>query len=333
MFIALVAFAGTVRARTGLDGCLYWMDGVALKWSAAEWTQQVGHMRKAGLQHIIIVGPAGSVLKGEPDAMLRATDLFMTACRSTDVRVYLSIWSHPQWYARWNLDEELATNRNVIGRLADRYGSHPNFAGWYIPHEIYVMWDDQARYMADLYAGLSRLCKRATPDKTVILSPFFILDRQGVLGDFRFAEPDEYEAFWYKVLKQTEIDVVALQDSGEHLSFYTLQERQPFFAAMKRACERAGKAFWINIETGELHADSYSDYEKKFGRKTHVNDPKTAKHWRVVPPEKLRAKVRLAREYTDTTITWGYREYWDPMRGEAARAAYERYIARTERSR
>jgi len=323
----LVAFTGPVRAQTGLDGCLYWMDSVATQWSADEWTQQVAHMQRAGLAHIIVVGPANSALQDEPDVMLQATDRLFAACEGTDLHIYLSLYSHPLWYGRWDLDEELTSNRKAVERLAARYAARANFAGWYIPHEIYVMWDRQGRYMKQLYAGLSRLCKQVTPGKRVILSPFFILDREGHLGDFRYAEPREYEEFWHDLLAATEIDIVALQDSGEHLSFYTLEARRPFLGAMKRACERAGKTLWINIETGELHAESYADYERKFGRKTHVNDPKTAAHWRVVSPDKLRAKVRLAREYADTTITWGYREYWDPMRGEAARQAYAAYLA------
>ena len=120
--------------------------------------------------------------------------------------------------------------------------------------------------------------------------------------------------------------VCDLQDLGVRCYTYLATLRN-----MMRACERAGKTLWINIETGELHVDGFADYEQRFGRKTHVNSPKTAKHWRVVPPEKLRAKVQLAREYTDTTITWGYREYWDPMRGEAARRAFESYLDTTRR--
>ncbi len=97
---------------------------------------------------------------------------------------------------------------------------------------------------------------------------------------------------------------------------------------MKRACDRAGKTLWGNVETGELQVDSYEDYVRRFGRKTHVNDPKTQSSWRAVPAEKLRAKIRFAHRFADTVITWGYREYWDPMRGEAARGVYDAYLGR-----
>lgn len=317
-----------LAADSGLNGCLYWLDATAQKWTPEEWKRQVEFMDRAGLRQVIAVGPAIPAADrwASADPLVEAADRLMAACSGTDLRIYISLWSHPLWYGRWDLSEELSTNRRVVERLAERYGRHPNFAGWYIPHEIYVVWDKQAEYITGLYAGLSRICKQATPQAKVVVSPFFILDRAGYLGDFRFAEPAEYESFWHELLRQTQIDVVALQDSGEHLSCYTLEQRRPFFAAMKRACTGAGKTLWINIETGELHVDSLEDYERKFGRKTHVNDARTQSHWRVVPPDKLRDKLALAHEFADTTITWGYREYWDPMRGEPAREAYQAYM-------
>jgi hypothetical protein len=320
--------AGCRSPASGLDGCLYAFDETANRWSAEQWCREVSFMRQAGFRHVIACGPASGVLSARPAEALGGLDRFMAACRQSDMRVYLSLWAHPVWYARWDLREELDTNARVIDALAERYAAHPNFGGWYIPHEIYVTWDDKTAFMNELYRELSRMCKERTPSGKVLLSPFFILDREGYLGDFRFCEPPEYETFWYDLLAQTDIDVVALQDSGEHLSFHTLEDRRPFFAAMKRACDRAGKTLWANVETGELHTDSYEDYVRRFGAKTHVNAPKTRSAWRAVPAAKLHAKVRFAREFADTTITWGYREYWDPMRGEAAKAVYDAYLGR-----
>jgi hypothetical protein len=320
-----ILVCGCSTSGSGLDGCLYWMDQTAASWSDDEWSQQIDYMKRAGFRHVMLWGPAQAILTDPPGPAVAAAHRFFAAGRDRGIAVYLSLWSHPHWFGRWDLDEELQTNARVIDRFGEEYGQYPHWAGWYIPHEIYVMWGDKRQFMIDLYAGLAGRCKQATPGKVVMLSPFFILDREGYLGDFRYAEPAEYEVFWYDVLSQTKIDIVALQDSGEHLSCYTMADRRPFFAAMKRACDRARKSFWLNVETGELHVDCYEDYATRFGRKTHVNDPKTQPFWRAVPPERLRAKLDLAHEFTDTTVTWGYREYWDPMRGNTAREVYYQY--------
>ncbi len=312
---------------SGLDGCFYWIDETAARWSLDEWRQEVAFMQRAGFEHVIVSGPAYGVAAGQQNESIQAFDRLMTACEPTDMLVYPAIWAHWQWFARWDLVEEIETNKKVLALLTARCGGHPNLGGWYIPHEIYITWDDKTAFMVKLYGQLSKLCKQHTPDKKVLISPFFILDRHGYLGDFRFVEPAEYERFWYELVRRTEIDVVALQDSGEHLSFYTLEDRRPFFEAMKRACDRAGKTLWGNVETGELYAEGYEDYVSRFGAKTHVNDPKTRSSWRPVPAEKLRRKARFARRFADTIITWGYREYWDPMRGEPARSVYNAYLA------
>lgn len=51
-------------------------------------------------------------------------------------------------------------------------------------------------------------------------------DRDKVLGDFRHAEPAEYTAWWEDVLAASAIDILALKDSGEHLSCWTEEYRR-----------------------------------------------------------------------------------------------------------
>src|SRR5690606_19487715 len=142
--------------------------------------------------------------------------------------------------------------------------------------------------------------------------------QEGYLGNYRWASPEEYEEFWTETLRQAPIDIVALQDSGEHLSFYTAEDRRPFFQAMKAACDAAGKTLWANVETGELHVDGYEDYVERFGIKTHVNDAKTQPYWRGVPVDHLKMKLDVAGEFSPRAITWGYREFIRPSLGPEA---------------
>ena len=239
--------------------------------------------------------------------------------------VFLDTLSAPEWWALEDPAEELARARDRIHLLDERYGHLSCFKGYYIPYELYVMWGEQGDLIRTLYREVAASCKQAAPDKAVLISPFFILDKKGYLGDFRWATPKEYRRFWRKTLEQADIDIVALQDSGEHLSCYTMKQRAPFFKAMKQACKATDTRFWANIETGELHVASMDDYVERFGLKTHVNDPKTASAWRGVPAEKLGDKLRFCGRYTPTAITWGYREFARPALGEEAAALYLDY--------
>lgn len=64
-----------------------------------------------------------------------------------------------------------------------------------------MFWDQADSYIQRLYPGLVERCKRAA-DLPVTLSPFFILDRDKVYGDFRFNEPEEYARYWAALMHE-----------------------------------------------------------------------------------------------------------------------------------
>ena len=229
------------------------------------------------------------------------------------------------WWTQSDAAPELDRARTRIRLLSARYGHFKSFRGFYVPYELYVMWGKQEALIRTLYREVAACCKQVAPAKPVLISPFFILDEAHHLGDFRWASPDEYRAFWTKVLGESSVDIVVLQDRGEHLSFYATAQCAPFFAAMKAACDATGKTLWANVETGELDVASYDDYTKRFGFKTHVNDPKTQSYWRGVPATELVQRLGFVRCYTPTAITWGYREFVRPSLGAKAGAFYASY--------
>lgn len=308
-----------------LIGVLWWLTPEDAHRTPGEWREDLDQLDALGVRLLILTGPyAGEDLAaGTPDPM----EAFFTLADARGFSIYLDTLAAPDWWTLPDPAPELARACARIELLERRYGRHPSFAGWYIPYELYMFWGAQADLIRALYREVASCCKRVTPRKPVMISPFFILDREGYLGDFRWATPEEYQAFWTATLRQAPVDIVALQDSGEHLSCYTLEQRRPFFAAMKAACGAAGKQLWANVESGELHVASLDDYVARFGRKTHVNDPKTAPYWRGVPADKLAAKLRLAGEYTGIAVSWGYREFIRPSLGSEAQRLYESYAA------
>lgn len=291
--------------------------------SVDAWQEDLDAIDLLGMDLFVFTGPyAGAEPKtGESDPF----DAFLSELDRRDMRVYLSTLQTNAWWALTDTGPEIERARRRVESLERRYGDHPSFEGFYIPYECYVMWGPPAETAKQLYQGVSAACKEIAPDKKTLISPFFILDKQHLLGDFRWATPEEYAAYWTDILQGAHIDTVALQDSGEHLACYTLEQRAPFFAAMKSACDATDTAFWANIETGELNVSSLEDYMARFGLRTHVNDPKTAPFWRGVPADKLIEKLTFARKYTRTAITWGYREFVRPSDGTMAEELYLAY--------
>jgi len=170
-------------------------------------------------------------------------------------------------------------------------------------------------------------CHGAAPGSVVTISPFFLLDESRRRG-FVYLTPDQYAAWWGKTLAATGIDVLMLQDSGEHLSFFTLEQREPFFAAMAAACQKAGAGFWVNVETGEADV---ADWDEFLAQSRAGTVP-----WRFTPMPWLEKKLELAARYADSIINWGYFPYMapGPVAGneqtgrQEAYAAYQAYFER-----
>lgn len=308
-----------------LRGTLWWVTPEEARQPVEVWKPELDAIQAMGMDLLVLNGPfVGTPPEARSPDTLAA--LFVEAGRR-NMGLYIDTLAAPSWWTLEDPRPEIDRARARVEDLARRYGHYAAFEGWYIPYELYVFWGAQAELIRTLYAEIAAACKAATPGKPVLISPFFILDNDGVLGDFRWAAPDEYEAFWSGLLRDTAIDIVALQDSGEHLSCYSFEQRRPFFEAMKAACAATGKTLWANLETGELEVNDLEDYARRFGRKTHVNDPKTAPFWRAVSPEKLEAKLGCAGTYTDTAVTWGYREFLRPSAENADESSFAQYCA------
>ena len=311
------------KGQARLAGTLWWVTAQDAYRPIEAWRVELDELEALGMDLMVLNGPfVGEALRpGASDPM----GSFFEETTYRGMQLYLDTLCVPDW---WLIDDPAAEIDRARARIADleaRYGRYGAFEGWYIPYEVYACWGTMATLVQTLYREVAAHCKRVAPDRPVLISPFFILDERGLLGDFPWATPADYEAFWTQTLGQADIDVVALQDSGEHLACYTLAERAPFFAAMKRACDATGTTLWANVETGELNVKGLDDYVSRFGMKTHVNDPVTAPFWRGVPAKKLGDKLAFVSAYTPTAITWGYREFIRPANGSLAQERYLDY--------
>lgn len=313
------------RDQAELVGCLWYVAPGGTPGSLDLTPAELDAMGALGMKVVILNGPwIGQPLEaGTEDP---AEKLFAEGDRR-GLEFFVDTGAMPNWWVQPGPAAELARARERIALLHRRYGHHSSFRGFYVPYEVYVMWGAQRELTRTLYRETAAACKAVAPAKPVMISPFFILDEQHVLGDFRWATPPEFEEFWREVLAGSAVDIVALQDRGEHLSYYTDEQCAPFLAAMRRACAATGKTMWANVETGELAVESPKDYVARFGRKTHVNDPRTQPYWHGVPAAKLAAKLRFVRAYTPTAITWGYREFIRPGSGRDSTNLYSAYRA------
>lgn len=301
-----------------ISGGLWWCDAAEFRTMGDKGMgEELDAQRAVGFDLLWLVN-APALLE---ETQFSLTDL-LNLCATRKIQVILDTGSTSQWYGKMDHEGELSACGANVKSLGERFAGHPAFYAWYIPHEIYMAFDRMDAYIQVLYPKLVERCKRAA-NLPVAVSPFFILDRTKVFGDFRFNEPDEYQAYWTKLIAKSGLDIVMLQDSGEHFSYVTNEQRRPFFEAMSQACRKGGARLWGNVEVAEMDCPSIEEYERRYGRVHHS----LAKGipWRPVPLERLKEKVALAAEYSERLVSWGYKEYCRPHLGPSAKAWYKAY--------
>lgn len=309
--------ATTARARACplLRGPLHWFDPA---WSVEQWREELETQRAIGFDLLWLCG-LGQV---DDSRVGRFTEL-VRLCERRKVKLLLDCGSTGNWYGELDIRKEIAVIRAQVARLAPAVRSSPVFFGWYVPQEIYYCTGAMHKYVAELYPAAAQICRAATPGSPVCLSPFFILDRTRTFGDFYVPTPDEYADYWARLLAPSMFDIVMLQDSGEHFAWVTDDQRRPYFAAMQRACKKAGAKLWGNVESAEMNYSSIEEYAGVNGKVHHARarEPR----WRPVPMPRFVSKMRVAADYCEDFVTWGYREFCRPSLGQAARQWYDDY--------
>jgi hypothetical protein len=307
-----------LKCRPTISGPLWWCSPRQCKeWGLSGWRTELDQQRELGFD-LLWLTQAPSLIKAESFPLKDLLDL----CAQRSVQVILDTGYTGNWYAPLDLKKELELCRGNIKALGEQFATHPAFYAWYIPQEIYMAWGPMDSYVHELYPALTEACKKAA-NLPVTLSPFFILDRTKVFGDFQFNEPEEYRQYWTKLIKRSGLNVIMLQDSGEHFSYVTNEQRRPFFQAMSQACRDSGARLWGNVEVGEMECSSLEEYVKRYGRVHHSTVKDIT--WRSVPIDRLRDKLALAAEYSERIVSWGYREFCRPELGSRAKEWYDSY--------
>jgi len=260
---------------------------------------------------LLIVQPSCGSEKGDT-ARKNETDvleLIYSVADELDMKVICDIdLRGGDLYRKKSVAELTAKSDRYIEEYHKKYGNHDSFWGWYLNNEINPIENDdleQSAYWRTIWKSIVDKCHQVAPQSKVTISPFFLLDKQSLRG-FKYLEPKEYEEWWYHTMKDAGIDILMLQDSGaEHLSFFTIEDRRPFFEAFANACRKAGKEFWLNVETGQVVARDWAhalQMEKDFQRA-----------WAFTEIDWLKQKLELAAEYGTGIVNWGYYPLMNPM--------------------
>ena len=310
-----------------IQGTLWVLPRTCAQWNRGQFEAAIQAQRDVGFRLLWLLNTPSFAPTAD------GTDVVDTIYSIADAAGMKVIVDLPQggWYGKASAEDVIAKVTRAAQDLHQRYGAHTSFYGWYLNYEINPIRPDgvvETAYWRQVWKAITDQCHRLAPGSVVTISPFFLLDDTSRRG-FVYLTPEQYATWWHDTLKETRIDVLMLQDSGEHLAFFTLEQREPFWRAVAKATREAGAQFWLNVETGEADVKAWDEYLALEAQKRIP--------WRFTPMPWLEQKLQLAAQCSDGIVNWGYFPFMDPHRTgtdtsfggtpEQAQAAYNAYQA------
>lgn len=275
---------------TFIDEVTY--DIPASNWTGGQWAADLDHMKAVGMDTLVFIRGAFDgkaiypssifpTLKTEDDDL---AGLILREAAKRDMKVYMGTYISNLTWNDGDFRGEVKQNKKFIKEILARYGDMPSLYGWYIPHE----YCDRSYHLREVMEGISALCKDATPEKKVLISPFF---RTPITFDPSF-EPfspertaEEWDYIWEKCGK--DIDACAFQDATAPLA-----QMGEYFAKMREVCDRHKISLWANTET----------FERDVRRMYYP-----------IPFDLLRRKIELVSPHVDKLITFEFSHFLSPQ--------------------
>lgn len=220
-------------------------------WSYDQWGKDLDYMQEIGIDTVIFVrGGFGerTIYPSKAFGIEGVDDFAGFILKETAKRGMKVIFGLYISGINWNdgdAEGEIRKNKLFVDEVWRRYGEYPSFAGWYIPHEVCY----NHLNIIDVMSGLSGICKDKTPDKDVMISPFFRTEitcaPYGDVEPFTLAQhSEEWEKMFEKAGK--DIDICAFQDGT-----VPMREMEAYFQMISGLCKKYHMRHWVNVETFE----------------------------------------------------------------------------------
>lgn len=271
---------------TFIDEITY--DIPSQNYSDNDWKNDLDNMLEVGIDTLVIMRgyfydkclfPSKAFNKTNNDDFFK---LILKEAEKRNMKVYLGLYITNLTWNDGDYKFEFKQNKIYIKEVLERYSKYKSFIGWYIPHEA---GHDIYNFKKTLYT-LTKYLKEITPNKKVLISPFF---RDKSIGFNPSFNPNETKAIWEDLFKESGkyIDVCAFQDGTS-----TIKNLGEYFKVMKEVCHKHKIELWANVETFER------DVRQMF----------LPIDFRV-----LKEKISIEKEYCDNMITFEFSHFMSPL--------------------
>lgn len=278
----------------------YWNPALE-RFTASEWREKVKEISALGMEYIVVMATAlydrcyfrSSVFPFAEMPCENPIEEILSQADECGVKVFLG----NGFYGDWRRAGENIKSQEVIDRsframeeLAELYGHHESFYGWYFPDETCII----LRFSKDFikYVNLcSARCRELTPEKKTLIAPY---------GTNLVLSSD----YFVRSLAETDVDFIAYQDEVG-VKKTKVGRTEKIFEKLRRAHDKAGRAeLWADIEL--------FDFEGMVYKSALIP----------APFERIRKQIENAAPYADKILSYQYLGLMNPE-GSTAFAGHE----------
>ncbi len=224
-------------------------------WSDEKWDELCTSLSEMGIQQIILqwsliterpffwrlTDTRRELVPGDKVEPAPAVERVVRAAERAGLRVRFGLTYDPNWWEEISSTPglvEVYLNRlrqdqiALAATLAERYGKHPVFVGFYIPQELDDKpWLGPAKFdiLAEHLLRLNQFLENLLPRQNVAISCFF----NG------YDNPEHVSVFWNQLLSKAQLDEVFVQD-GVGAGKLTLDESFLYLKAVAKGAAQAG---------------------------------------------------------------------------------------------
>ena len=227
-------------------------------WGAKEWDADFAHMKKMGIDTVIMIRCGYHEFLTYPSAYLIArhncfrppvdlVELYLELSDKYGMTFYFGTYDSGAYWETGDMRHEIDLNLQVIEEVYKRYGHYKSFGGWYLSLEL-------SRKTKGAVAAIAKLgdhCKSVSSGLPVMISPW-IDGRKAVEAASDQTTKNsgislkEHETEWNEIFDgiKDSIDIVAFQDG--HVDYHNLEE---YLRLNKSLADRYGLQSWTNSES------------------------------------------------------------------------------------
>lgn len=230
---------------TFIDDVTY--DIPSSNWTLQQWRDDLDNMKEIGIDTVIFIRGGFENKSIFPSKMLGTSyaddfaGFIFEETEKRDMDVYFGMYISNIDWNKGDAVTEIKKNKLFVDEVWTRYKDFSSFKGWYLPQET----SRDTLNIGDVMKGLSAICKDKTPDKNVLISPFFHTAVTG--ADVPFT-PERHAEEWDRIFEYAgkDIDICAFQDGSA-----PIEEMEVFFDVTAKLCKKHNISHWVNTETFE----------------------------------------------------------------------------------